>query len=99
MSTYLFGQKGFISYDTLDDNLGEIINLIEEGRSVEEILNFIFNNRELYNGASKEMYQFIAETVGYKSWDEHYTKPMKEYLEKYQAYKKGDLKLSKSRSI
>lgn len=96
LSTYLFGQKGFISYNTLDDDLGKIIKQIEEGRSVEESLNFIFNNRRLYNGASKEMYQFIAETIGYKNWDKYYTKPMKEYLEKHQAYKKGELKLSKS---
>lgn len=94
LSTYLFGQPGFIKYSTSNDSLIKVIEHIEEGRSIEETLNFVFDNRELYNGAAREMNSFIASTIGYKNWDEFYNKPMNEMLDQLSDHNKGVKRLT-----
>lgn len=94
LSTYLFGQPGFIKYSTSNGSLIKVIEHIEEGRSIEETLNFVFDNRELYNGAAREMNSFIASTIGYKNWDEFYNKPMNEMLDQLSDHNKGVKRLT-----
>jgi hypothetical protein len=78
VSQYLFGKKGMLSYNIHDANLSEIAKWIEDGVDPEDMINRIFNNRELYNGVSYEIYSHIARQLNYHNWYDEYVVPMKE---------------------
>ena len=81
LSNYIFGKSGMINRKVQDNSLEKLFKMIERDASIHELADEVFRNKKLYNGASAEMYSFISSQLGYNSWEEFYTKPIKELLD------------------
>ena len=99
ISEYVFGQKGMISIDTWDKSdtgLSKVVEMIGDGKSKEEIANFIYNNKDFYTGKSTEIYRFAAREVGgyggsskFATWNDYYIKRIEELAKKEVRRSKG----------
>ncbi len=83
ISTYLTGDKRFISLTTWKSSLDPIVNMMKQGKSQKEILQFIESNKDYYNGRAVTIFNFIGGQLGYgsgnkhfKNWNEFYTQRM-----------------------
>ena len=98
ISKYLYGDGNFIKKSTANHAIRPIVEMMEKGKTKEEILNFIERNISNYNGKAYEMYTHIAKIVDYGkhgTWAEYYENTMNPIIDKLKKGKqltKVDLK-------
>ena len=83
ISTHLGQSRGFMDVYTADYALKPIIDMMREGESSSNILKFIENNIDNYNGKSHEIYTMVANQVQYgrfNTWEEYYNHTMEGVL-------------------
>lgn len=88
ISEYVYGIKGMIHRNLFASKYDELIAMIDKGMTPEQIRDYLSNDLSFVN--RQEMYSFIASKIGYggknsefKTWDDFYTKRLKEIYDKY----------------
>lgn len=91
LSVYLYGKEGMISSQISDEQLKTLINFIP-GHSHDEIMDFIARHEAIYSGKAKQMYNFIAKTLGYKDWYGYFNYGFKHLKQETSKYLDGEIK-------
>lgn len=102
ISVYIFGTKGQISVDTWGFKLDELIDMIENNATKNQLIDYVEKFPSMWNGVMPAQYSYIAQKIGYgggyeyKNWEEYYTKriqPLRDKLMRNQELTLGEYNL------
>ena len=82
LSQAIFGQTGKLSPTLRGESLEKLVNMFREGKTAKEVREHIEENAHLYSEHATEVYKYLAQKYGYKSWKETYHEPIQKLKEK-----------------
>ena len=82
LSQAIFGQTGKLSPTLRGDSLEKLVNMFREGKTAKEVREHIEENAHLYSEHATEVYRYLAQKYGYKSWKETYHEPIQKLKDK-----------------